>query len=129
MLVAKLEKRGASLAVVSTPMMEFLEPIRETWADRLAADGKELVVIATVPPEQRVMVDPRIAQQILGNLIDNARKYTPGAADPRIWVWVKPAGRRVAFEVDERGPGIPATERRSIFRPFRRGGTSGAPSG
>ncbi|MFO0937727.1 MAG: ATP-binding protein [Gemmataceae bacterium] len=126
---AKLEKRAASVSAVPVSIPELCEPIRETWQERLAADGKELVIVSTVPSDQRVTVDPRIVQQILGNLIDNARKYSPGAADPRIWLWIKPAGRKIAFEVEDRGPGIPVTERRSIFRPFRRGESSGATGG
>ena len=35
-----------------------------------------------------------MVQQIVGNLIDNARKYTRDAADKRIWVWAKPGVRQ-----------------------------------
>ena len=39
-----------------------------------------------------------------------------------IWLWLKPGERgRVVFEIEDRGPGIPTSERRSIFRPFHRG--------
>jgi signal transduction histidine kinase len=126
---AKLEKRAVAVQKQPVPVADLIDHCRETWAERLAADGKELVAVSTVPSGQSVTADPRIAQQILGNLIDNARKYSPGAADPRVWLWVKPSGRRVAFEVEDRGPGIPAAERTSIFRAFRRGGTSGATGG
>jgi signal transduction histidine kinase len=55
-------------------------------------------------------------------LIDNARKYTRDAEDKRIWLWAKPGGDgRVVFEVEDRGAGVPASERKSIFKPFRRG--------
>ena len=61
-------------------------------------------------------------QQVLGNLIDNACKYSRGAEDPRIWLRAsREAHDRLSFEVEDRGPGVPAGERRSIFRPFRRG--------
>ena len=60
-------------------------------------------------------------QQVLGNLLDNACKYSRGAADRRVCLRVRRQGRRVVFEVEDRGPGVPKRERRSIFRAFRRG--------
>src|SRR5262249_12779733 len=81
--------------------------------------GKELVVEPA--PEGTINTDAGLLQQVLGNLIDNACKYSRSAPDPRIWLRavVEPGG--VVFEVEDRGPGVPAAERRSIFRAFRRG--------
>jgi signal transduction histidine kinase len=119
---ARLEKRTARAVLRPTPVAELLDAVQTTWADRLAADGKELVVVSTLSPGQAVRTDPRVAAQVVGNLIDNARKYSREAADPRVWVWAKPGPRgRVLIEVEDRGPGVPAVERRGIFRAFRRG--------
>jgi signal transduction histidine kinase len=118
---ARLEKRSVQAHQHTMKLAELLDQVKQTWADRCAADGKDLVVISTLPPDQEVCTDPRMAAQILGNLIDNARKYTLGAADRRIWLWAKPGGRRIVLEVEDRGPGVPAAERYAIFRPFRRG--------
>ena len=119
---ARLERRRTRADAQKVPVGELLEALRQTWADRCGTDGKELVVISTLPAEQAVCTDRHLVGQIVGNLIDNARKYTRDAADPRIWVWAKPVGRRwVVFEVEDRGPGVPPGERRSVFRPFRRG--------
>jgi signal transduction histidine kinase len=69
-------------------------------------------------------------QQIVGNLVDNARKYSRDAADKRIWVWAKPGrGDGVVIEVEDRGPGVPAGERKTIFKPFRRGAVADSTSG
>ena len=96
--------------------------MQKTWADRVAADDKVLVVISTLPADLEVCTDLAMVQQIVGNLIDNARKYTRDADDKRIWLWAKPDGsNRVIFEVEDRGAGVPANERKSIFKPFRRG--------
>src|SRR5204863_468076 len=102
---AKLEPVFADADASERTMTALPAQVRQTWADRCAADGKDLVVISTLPPGQEVCTDARVAAQILGNLIDNARKYSRDAADRRIWVWAKPGGRRrVVLEVEDRGP-------------------------
>lgn len=119
---ARLERRSVEAHRQPTNVADLLADVRQTWADRCAADGRELVVISTLPPEQRVTTDPRMVAQVLGNLVDNARKYTRDAADGRIWVWAKPGERgALLLEVEDRGPGVAAGERGTIFRPFRRG--------
>jgi signal transduction histidine kinase len=119
---AKLEKRRKDGDIKPVNVADLLGHLRQTWTDRVAQDGKELVVISTLPPEQVVATDSAMVQQIVGNLIDNARKYTRDAADHRIWVWAKPGGgKSVVIEVEDRGAGVPAAERRTIFKPFRRG--------
>jgi len=57
----------------------------------------------------------------VGNLIDNACKYSRGADDRRVWVRARRENETAVIEVEDRGPGIPASERRAIFSPFRRG--------
>ncbi|MFM8274224.1 MAG: sensor histidine kinase [Gemmata sp.] len=126
---AKLEKRGTSGALKPANVGELLAQVRQTWAERVATDGKELVVISTLPPELELRTDPAMVQQIVGNLIDNARKYTRDAADRRIWLWARPDGARVVFEVEDRGPGVPASERKVIFKPFRRGASADTAAG
>jgi signal transduction histidine kinase len=119
---ARLEKQSVRAVMQPTAVADLLDEVRRAWADRCAADGKELVVISTLPAGAVVTTDLRMAAQVAGNLVDNARKYSREAADARIWVWAKPGGRgRVVLEVEDRGPGVPAGERAGVFRPFRRG--------
>lgn len=119
---AKLEKRARNGDLKSVAVSELAEQLRATWAERVAADGKELVVVSTLPADATVCTDAAMVGQIVGNLIDNARKYTRDATDARIWLWVKPGGSgRVVFEVEDRGAGVAANERKTIFKPFRRG--------
>jgi signal transduction histidine kinase len=126
---AKLEKRRASGDMKPEKVADLLALLRATWTDRVALDGRELVVVSTLPPDAEVVTDAAMVQQIVGNLIDNARKYSKDAADRRIWVWAKPAASGVAFEVEDRGPGVPAGERKAIFQPFRRGATADTVAG
>ena len=119
---ARLEKRSAKANRLPMKLADLLQQVRLTWTDRCLTDDKELHVISTLPADQEICTDAAMASQVLGNLIDNARKYTRDAADRRIWLWAKPGGRRrVVLEVEDRGPGVPPAERCAIFRPFRRG--------
>ncbi|QDU23155.1 sensor histidine kinase [Urbifossiella limnaea] len=126
---ARLERRRASSDLKPAKVADVLAAVRDTWTDRCGADGKELIVVSTLPPEAEVTTDAALVGQIVGNLIDNARKYTRTASDPRVWVWAKPEGRKVVFEVEDRGPGVPPREQKLIFRPFRRGETADTTAG
>ncbi len=122
---ARLERRRKGRDLHAVKAADIIEQVRRTWSDRVAPDGKQLVVISTLPPELDVTTDPALVQQIVGNLIDNARKYTREATDTRIWLWAKTEGaNRVVFEVEDRGPGVPPREQKLIFRAFRRGETA-----
>lgn len=127
---ARLEKRRAGSVARPVKVGELLEQVRQTWAERCHADDKELVVVCMLPSEHEVSTDPHLVQQIVGNLIDNARKYTRDAQDKRIWLSAKPGGhKRVALEVEDRGAGVPKGERHLIFRPFRRGESADTKAG
>ena len=56
--------------------------------------------------------------RVLVNLIENALKYSPGT-EP-VEVAARRAGDLLEFTVDDRGAGIPETERERIFEPFYR---------
>ncbi len=119
---ARLEKRSDMATLQPVGIAMILDDVHQTWTDRCAADAMELVVISTLPNDQRVTTDLRMATQVLGNLVDNARKYARGCDDQRIWLWAKPGERgKILLEVEDRGPGVPASERGTVFRAFRRG--------
>jgi signal transduction histidine kinase len=63
--------------------------------------------------------DPEALSVALRNLVDNALKYSPNC--PTVWVEWGEERERVAIRVRDEGLGIPAAERRAIFRKFVRG--------
>src|SRR5262249_44673984 len=67
--------------------------------------------------------------QVLGNLLDNACKYTLEAEDRRLWLRSSVDGKQLVFDVEDRGPGIPAGERTAVFTAFCRGQASGDTTG
>ncbi|HSN69135.1 MAG TPA: ATP-binding protein, partial [Thermoanaerobaculia bacterium] len=58
-------------------------------------------------------------EQVLGNLIENAVKYSPEGSD--IVVEVEPDGHRVITSIMDRGIGIPNDELAQVFERFHRG--------
>jgi signal transduction histidine kinase len=55
-------------------------------------------------------------RRCLGNLVDNARRYGGGAVD----LTVRDEAEQVEFVVEDRGPGIPESERERVFEPYVR---------
>jgi signal transduction histidine kinase len=118
---SRLENQRPRLEKTKVPVAELLEQVRSNWQGRCQSAEKELIVENQVKAEATIQTDVNIAQQILANLIDNACKYSKDAFDKRIWLRAKSEADRLVLEVEDRGPGVPVRERRSIFRPFRRG--------
>jgi PAS domain S-box-containing protein len=84
--------------------------------------GEELLEAHPVSLElapAQVLADAAKVERIVENLLANAARHTdPGTP---IWVRVAPGDRSALLCVDDAGPGIPAEQRESIFRPFNRG--------
>src|SRR5918995_1602435 len=65
-----------------------------------------------------VVADPGQLRQVLGNLVDNAIKYSPEGG--LVAVAIANGDRAIRFSVEDRGLGIPAAEHRRIFEKFYR---------
>jgi signal transduction histidine kinase len=118
---SRLENQRPRLVKKTVPVADLLEQVRSAWQRRCDDAGKELVAENLLAGAPVVETDPDLVQQILGNLIDNACKYSQEAADRHVWLRARAEGGRLVLEVEDRGPGVPFAERRSIFRAFRRG--------
>lgn len=90
--------------------------VTEHWRPLLESKGFEIETMLDGP--EKLQADADAVEQILGNLISNVDKY---AAYGR-WIGIRTGvkGERVEIVVEDRGPGIPATKRRSVFEPFER---------
>jgi signal transduction histidine kinase len=76
-------------------------------------------LVATLPDAPLpVRCDPERIEQVIGNLITNAIKYSPEGGT--IEVSAAARGDRVELAVRDSGVGIPADELAHVFDPFRR---------
>jgi len=87
------------------------------------ADGAHLVTLERLPEPVVVEADPDRLQQVLANLLENARKNSP--VDEPVTVETAivddKGGRRVRVAVVDRGPGVSADSVERIFEKFVRG--------
>jgi len=93
------------------------------FQQQMAEDGWTVELADHVPESTRVYADAEAIGRSLWNLLDNAAKYSP---DHRtVWVEVRREDGQVAIAVRDRGIGISAAERATIFDKFVRGASAG----
>ncbi len=84
------------------------------------ADDKHITLKFEVPKQPVVaMLDPQRINQVVGNLVSNALRYTPEGGNVALTV-AKTAGK-VFLTISDDGPGVPAEDIDSIFQRFWRG--------
>ncbi|HEV7457348.1 MAG TPA: sensor histidine kinase KdpD [Roseococcus sp.] len=102
-----------------------LEPRREPVNIPEALEVAVARARRTTGREIRVMVrerlteprlDPALLDQILGNVLDNALKFS----EAPVRVTARREGHEVAIAVEDEGPGIPAEDLHRVFDPFFR---------
>ncbi len=89
-------------------LVDLYRPVAEEQGQRLELDARAC----------RIVGNRQLLAQAIGNLLDNAIKYTP--ADGAIRVSVGPTGSAVEFRIADTGPGIPASEREHVLERFVR---------
>jgi signal transduction histidine kinase len=87
---------------------------------RKAADAKGIDLRCSLPSAEDVPVglSPAILDVLIGNLVDNAVKFTPPGG--QITVDVQRRDKTVTLVVSDTGPGIPEHERHRVFQRFYR---------
>ncbi|QNM97438.1 sensor histidine kinase [Chitinimonas koreensis] len=124
---AHLVEFVASYRSVSQLPAPKLEPVRlqplfgrlRQWAaaDWQARGGEASFTVE--PATLELMADPDQLEQSLLNLVKNAADATRGLAAPRLAVTARLVrGGRLAIEVADNGPGVPAGLEARIFTPF-----------
>ena len=79
--------------------------------------GSRVLEVAVEPVA--INVDAVFLDSAVGNLLDNAIKYTPDGA--RIWVAARaPSGSAVRLVIDDDGPGVPDAALAHLFEKFYR---------
>jgi two-component system sensor histidine kinase/response regulator len=113
---ASEQLRGAD-AAAQAPLREVLEWLVSRYGLQLESRG-QLLQMRDIPTDGVVAIDPLVLRQVAENLLSNAMKYAPDSGvelsirqgAPGYWQLL----------VEDRGPGIPASKQRQLFKPFVR---------
>jgi len=102
--------------------------VAQTLADRVPPPGREPPVLLAAGAPLPACFDAGKIAQVLGNLVGNAYKYSPGGGAVRVRLLrdVAPArAGRVGFEVSDSGIGMTPEQVRQVFDRFYRADPSG----
>lgn len=114
--VARIGGRLVELERVPVDLRRAVEHAVEAERHRMELKRQRLSVSLGETPVT-VVGDPVRLQQVFGNLLNNAAKYTP--VDGSIWLTLKvEEGDRAVVTIADNGPGIPADKIESIFDLF-----------
>ncbi|OHD75505.1 MAG: hypothetical protein A2V99_15275 [Spirochaetes bacterium RBG_16_67_19] len=86
---------------------------QDPWAERVSLQLRCLASPGTI------RADPSSLDELVGNLVDNAIRYTP--AGGTVTVEMDSSGDGAVLTVSDTGPGISPEDREHIFEPFYRG--------
>jgi two-component system sensor histidine kinase KdpD len=111
--MSRIEAGALDPRLTETTVAEVVGPVVRR-ARAAARQRVDVDVPATLPP---VLVDPVRLDQVLTNLLDNARGYAAGGP---VQVVARQAGPNVEVRVVDHGPGVPAPERERVFDQFYR---------
>jgi signal transduction histidine kinase len=91
--------------------------VREV-TEEMQAMAPDHTVVVHSPGEAQVLIDPLRIEQVLVNLLDNARKYSPPGTRIEVELSSEPAA--ITLAVRDHGHGIPAEEHERVFERFHR---------
>lgn len=118
-----VDNNGVSVVLAETEAAPELETVIEQYS--LAARTKKISVETNIE-NALIRADGRRLQQVFGNLISNAIKYSP--SESRVWVRAYSHNRVWRVEVYDSGAGIPEKERHHLFTPFSKNLISTSPT-
>jgi signal transduction histidine kinase len=111
---ARLSSNRLSLALAPCELTALVREVAELIQEMAP---EHAVVVRCSGPVEAVVDAPRL-EQVLLNLLDNARKYSPPGTSIEVGVSEEPDA--ILVTVRDQGAGIPAEERERIFERFHR---------
>lgn len=114
---SRLETGVIALSPTESRVDDLLENLRGSYAP--AARAKDIGLDVQTAGDLTARFDPKWTAEALGNLLDNAIKYTPPGG--RVTLSCRPYELFCRIDVSDTGPGIPEEEQANIFQRFYRG--------
>jgi len=114
--LSRLEAGREAFELQPLKLRPFVQRVLAETGERVAGRARPLE--NQVGEAEAVRADPRALQQALGNLLENAVKYTP--AGGHVLVRTSSGAGRLRILVQDDGPGVPAALRERLFERFYR---------
>jgi signal transduction histidine kinase len=110
---SRLDSVGLRPVVAPVSLEALASQVVEDFRPRIPSHDLVLRVEGRIPV---VPTDERKVRQVLSNLVENARKYSPPSTT--IGVTVEASTKGIRLAVEDQGPGIPGHLREKIFERF-----------
>jgi signal transduction histidine kinase len=114
--LSELEARQRRSGFQALKLEDVVQDVAALYEPVAEAAGVALSVEAQALPE--IQGDPGLLFEAIGNLVDNAIKFTPSGGRAVIRAATGPHGPRV--DVVDNGPGVPPEEREAVLQRFYR---------
>ncbi|MGH3100263.1 MAG: sensor histidine kinase, partial [Thermoleophilia bacterium] len=111
--MSRIEAGALDPHLVEVSVAELVGPV----VRRARAAASQRVEVDVPEELAPVLADPVRLDQVLTNLLDNARRYAAGSP---VQVVARQDGDRIELRVVDHGPGIPVPERERVFDQFYR---------
>ncbi|MEP6865190.1 MAG: HAMP domain-containing sensor histidine kinase, partial [Deltaproteobacteria bacterium] len=113
-----IDPKPGDVAAALRELVEHAQPALDRAGAMLALDA---------PEQLTARFDRDALARIVGNLVDNAEKYSRDAADRTIELTARTAGERVEISVRDHGAGV--NDPAKLFQAFARGVSVDGPAG
>jgi signal transduction histidine kinase len=112
----KIESQGVELHLESRDLNQVLKEVLKKF--EFMARSRRIELVLEFEPLFSISLDPELIKQVLGNLIENAIKYSPEGS--KILISTEEADQFVVVQIADQGKGIPEDELANIFTKFYR---------
>ncbi|MDK9689757.1 sensor histidine kinase [Azospira sp.] len=106
---------GGEQAMKPLDLVEVVHQCAETWHPRALEHNIDLGFDLAPAP---LLGHPRLLEELLSNLIDNAIHYTPAGGSVTVRTFARDGA--AVLQVDDTGPGIAPEQREKVFERFHR---------
>jgi len=113
--LSKIEAGKLELEAAPTDPAEIVEDVLALFWERARSKGLDLAAHVDAAVPGLIEADPTRLRQVLGNLVNNAIKFTEAGA---VMVQVSCRGEALRFAVRDTGVGVPKDKIASLFEAF-----------
>jgi two-component system sensor histidine kinase BaeS len=126
---ARMETEEWRMGFESVELRPFLEGLAREAREDATLMGRRFETVLDAVGDLRFPIDRSLLARAFENVISNALRYTPEGGLIRLSARVREGA--LCVDIDDEGPGIPASEREKVFEPFYRGSSAreGGPEG